>query len=134
MKKIIKIKRFEHETYTANRGIIFIDNVFFGYSIERPNLDNIPFKSRIPAGVYDAEIVNTKKHGKSWLLKNVPNRFGIILFHPGSYMQDFAGCIGCGGELFESTQTGRMIINTRKKCNEFMKITKDDDFLKVIIT
>jgi len=129
----IKIKRFEDDTDKANRGVIFIDNSFFGFSLERPNLDNKPFLSRINAGEYIAKKVHTEKRGWFWLLQDVPGRTEIILFHPGSYMKDFAGCIGCGWELgFYKNE--RMIIGTRNNCIKFMEKTEDFRELTVIIS
>ena len=131
---IVKIKRFEHEKNLPNRGNIFVNNKLFGYSIERSNLNNRPFVSRIQAGTYTAKKVFTEKRGWFWLLQDVPDRTGIILFHSGSYMEDFEGCIGNGKLLHETKMGRRMILQTRDNCKKFMKITKNINELTVIIS
>ena len=47
IKNILEIKRFEHESEQANRSVQFLNGSFFGFGLECPNLNNVPFKSRI---------------------------------------------------------------------------------------
>lgn len=130
----IEIKRFEHDTWAGNRGVVFVDGVHYGFSMEQKKLMNRPFVSRIPAGKYKAIKVYSKKRGWFWLLQDVPGRTEIILFHPGSYVHNFQGCIGLGDRLFKNKVTGkRMILNTRKMCKKFMETTAFVDEIKVVI-
>ena len=99
MDALVVIKRFEHDSDKANRGVVFLGGDFFGFSLERPNLNNKPFKSRINAGEYIARKVHTEERGWFWLLDDANGRTEIILFHPGSTMDKFAGCIGLGAEI-----------------------------------
>lgn len=131
---LVEIKRFEHEATRANRGVVFIDKQFFGFSIERPNFDNKKSVSRILAGHYAAKKVYTEERGFFWLLQDVPGRTEIILFHPGNTMDDFEGCIGCGENLAIFDKNKRAITKTTKKCREFMERTSDLKRLYVIIT
>lgn len=130
----VEIKRFEHDATKANRGCIFIDNEFFGFSLERPNLDNQKSISRIPAGHYIAKKVYTDKRGYFWLIMDVPERTEIILFHSGNTMDAFEGCIGCGATLAIFPGNKRAITNTKTMCDKFMYRTKDIDEIKVIIS
>ena len=129
----VEIKRFEHDATKASRGVIFINDVFYGYSLERPNYDNIKNISRIPAGIYRALKVNTKKRGDFWLLQDVPGRTEIILFHPGNTMEAFAGCIGFGDGL-SMFGNDRAITNTKKMCDHFMVMSDEYAVIDVIIT
>lgn len=133
MEGIVEIKRFEHDKDKANRGIVFLGGDFFGFSLECPNLHNLPFESRINAGEYTARKVNTIKRGDFWLLDNANDRTEIILFHPGSLVKDFKGCIGLGAEIGKINGE-RAIFETRLMCEQFMLETKEFDTLKVTIT
>ena len=133
MEALVEIKRFEHDAYKANRGVVFLNKEFFGFSLERPNKNNMPNLSRINAGPYTARKVNTKKRGNFWLLDDANGRTEIILFHPGSLMTDFEGCIGLGAEIGKINGE-RAIFETRLMCSQFLIETSDYDILKVIIT
>lgn len=133
MEALVEIKRFEQEDDVANRGIVFLNGEFFGFSIERPNLDNKPFLSRINTGKYKANRVYSQSRGNFWLLEDANERTEIILFHPGSTMDKFAGCIGLGAEIGK-IKGQRAIFETRWMCEQFMKATESFNVVRVIIT
>jgi hypothetical protein len=135
MDALVEIKRFEHDIEEATRGAVFLNGDYFGFSLERPKRNNLPFISRINTGEYTARKVYSKKRGWFWLLDDANGRTEIILFHPGSYMRNFKGCIGLGNRLWRNKRTGdRMILNTRKMCRDWMKATENFNVMKVIIT
>lgn len=66
------------------------------YTMERPDLDNVPMWSRIPAGHYDCVRSWYHKGGyDSYEIVNVPGRTRI-LFHRGNWMTDVNGCVALG--------------------------------------
>jgi len=80
-------------------GELYIKDQFFCYTVERPWLDNAPYKSCIPTGVYDVKLgrYNRGKYDAYEIL-NVPNRTHIKI-HKGNTMDDVVGCIATGNEL-----------------------------------
>jgi hypothetical protein len=66
--------------------------VFSCKTLELPYLENHKDISCIPPGEYKCEQITLKKFGLCFLVKNVPNRSGI-LFHSGNYTKDTEGCI-----------------------------------------
>lgn len=130
---LVEIKRFEHDSDRANRGIVFLNGDFFGFSLECPNLDNLPFYSRVNAGEYTARKVHSEKRGYFWLLDNANDRTEIILFHMGNTVASFNGCIGLGAEIGKINEQ-RAIFETKLMCKQFMKETKAFSTLNVIIT
>jgi len=129
----VEIKRFEHDSDKANRGIVFLNGDFFGFSLECGNIDNLPFYSRINAGEYVARKRSLRKHGDCWLLDDKNERTWIILFHTGNTRKDFQGCIGLGAEIGKINGE-RAIFETKLMCEQFMKETVEFDVMKVIIT
>lgn len=66
------------------------------YTIERPWLDNVPFKSCIPSGIYPMSKHDTfTKKGAQWRIDDVPNR-SAILVHVGNTIDDVVGCVAPG--------------------------------------
>lgn len=69
------------------------------YTIERPDLDNQPSVSRIPAGQYVCERRHFNKGGyDTFEIMDVPGRTNI-LFHIANVMKDVKGCVGLGTEV-----------------------------------
>ena len=133
IKNILEIKRFEHDTDQANRGVQFLNGDFFGFSLECPNQCNAPFVSRVNPGEYIARRVYTAERGHFWLLDDANGRTEIILNHSGSLLKDFEGCIGLGAEL-DNINGERAISSTKYMCKLFMTFTANFDIMKVIIT
>jgi hypothetical protein len=78
----------------ATLGRLILDGALF-YTIERPWLDNTPFKSCIPEGVYRVEPYSSPKYPDVWELKEVPERTHILI-HAANHAKDVQGCIGPG--------------------------------------
>lgn len=72
-------------------------------TVERPWLDNIPFDSCIPEGVYSlgyraSQTFSATTKGKflsGFEVKDVPGRSGILI-HPGNWPSSVQGCIAVG--------------------------------------
>jgi len=73
------------------------------FTIERPWLNNKPFKSCIPDGVYYLEKRHSPVVGRTsgqefqegWEVTDVVDRT-FIMIHPANWKEDLAGCIGVG--------------------------------------
>lgn len=94
---IVTVKR-ENATNGALLGKVYINGVFFGYSLENENY-------KIPVGNYNAGLQYSQKFGKKLLFVDVPGRSGI-LFHNGNNKDDTRGCV-----IVASERTGETVKN-----------------------
>lgn len=94
---IVTVKR-ENATNGALLGKVYINGVFFGYSLENENY-------KIPVGNYNAGLQYSQKFGKKLLFVDVPGRSGI-LFHNGNTKDDTRGCV-----IVASERTGETVKN-----------------------
>ena len=86
------------------------------WTIERPWLNNIPFKSCIPTGQYKVRRTNSPRFGPdTWQVQDVPDRTHI-LFHVANTSADVVGCIGCGISLYPDLNG---VGNSRKAMAKF---------------
>ena len=84
-------------------GKLSTDSGFECYTGELPWKDNAPDISCIPAGVYEAEIIASPKHGNCYQVQSVPNRT-MVEIHAGNFCGDVSqglktdvlGCIILG--------------------------------------
>lgn len=104
-------------------------------SVELPWRNNAPQKSCIPAGSYEAEIMDSPKHGRVYMLKNVPGRADVEIHSANwagnvdlGWHSDLLGCIALGvtkGTLTPK-DTGRpqaAILSSSVAMNELMSAT-----------
>ena len=75
-------------TFRSARG-------FECYTIERPWLDNIPFKSCIPTGAYEIRRDDFKGKYPDYRLYGVPGRTDIEM-HRANIAEELQGCIAPG--------------------------------------
>ena len=86
------------------------------WTIERPWLNNVAFKSCIPAGQYKVKRTNSPRFGPdTWQVQDVPDRTHI-LFHVANTSADVVGCIGCGLSLYADLHG---VGNSRKAMAKF---------------
>ena len=86
------------------------------WTIERPWLNNVPFKSCIPTGQYKVKRTNSPRFGPgTWQVQDVPDRTHI-LFHVANTSADVVGCIGCGISLYPDLNG---VGNSRKAMAKF---------------
>lgn len=88
-----KIIRIEEAQGTL--GVLLLNGAVCCYTLEPNDLLNRPFRSNIPEQQYDVELIVSPKHGKTYQVKNVPDRT-YINFHSGNNMSDTEGCILLG--------------------------------------
>ena len=93
MDLILKRTYFENETI----GVLYMvgkeDPIWF--TMEKPWLDNEPFKSCIPEGKYTVVPYSSPKYPDVWEVTNVVDR-SKILIHKGNWEHDLKGCIAVG--------------------------------------
>lgn len=124
------LERFGYMPFGTYGKLIFPSGEMF-YTVERPWLDNEPYVSCIPEGVYElglrySPVVKRTTGGafqEGWEVMNVPNR-SYIMFHPGNWPEDVEGCIAVGSGL----------VNLRRKENDWMPaVAKSRDTFKTIM-
>jgi len=93
---IVDLERFAYGPDATLGRLILPGTVL--YTIERPWLDNTPFKSCIPEGVYNVGKYSSPKYPDVWELKDVPERTHILI-HAANWAKDVQGCIGVGMDL-----------------------------------
>lgn len=85
-------------------GAVRLDGGQTYYTVERPWLDNAPYVSCIPEGVYTLKRHDSPKFKTmqdrhdgehTWEITGVPNR-SVILFHTANYATELHGCVGLG--------------------------------------
>jgi len=85
-----------------------------GYTLEPPWRNNEQFVSSIPTGTYAAERYNSPKYGRVPRLKNVPNRYDILM-HYGNYPSNTEGCILVGKQKGNNS-----VLDSKKALREMM--------------
>lgn len=126
----IQITRFvsKHE---CTIGRILIDEEPFGYTIERPWLNNQAFVSCIPANSYRMVRYNSPSYGPdTWMVGAVPDRT-YILVHVANVAINVQGCIGLGTSVYENL-TG--VKNSRIAVDEFYRRTRIETMMDLTIT
>lgn len=84
-----------HRTYfkEGTNGTLFINESFFGFSIELPWLENKRNVSCVPEGIYVLKSRYSQKFKHHLILENVKNRT-LILIHPANdALKELKGCI-----------------------------------------
>jgi len=77
----------------GTNGVLFINALFFGFTIELPWLENIRDKSCIPEGSYILKARFSEKFKHHLVLENVDHR-SLILIHPANNVSsELKGCI-----------------------------------------
>lgn len=100
-------------------------------SLELPYLENHKYISCIPPGEYKCERVTSQKFGRTFLVKDVPDRSSILI-HVGNYAaekriveraimnrprkSDTTGCILVGLRFFDINLDGNIDVMDSRKC------------------
>lgn len=100
-------------------------------TLELPFLDNKPFISAIPKGLYTVEKYQSPKFGTCFQVQDVPGRT-YILFHPGNYTRNTKGCILVGRDIGDINKDGSVdVLHSKDAMKELL--TKADDTFKLFI-
>jgi hypothetical protein len=102
MNLIIKRNYFK-EAYII--GSLFVDDVLFCDSLERPWLNNQENISCIPEGDYKVQMLFSPKHQRIMPhVMDVPNRT-VIEIHPANFVTELLGCVAVGKNTAPGTLT-----------------------------
>lgn len=123
----------------GTEGMLITEDGFQCKTLELPWLDNQRSISCIPSGKYEVQIRISRKYGKVYWVRNVPNR-SYILIHSGNfggridkgYKSHIRGCILLGmkhGWLGEQ----KAILNSRITVRKFVNHMKYEEFLLKVI-
>lgn len=102
----LKLKRQSHNEF-GTFGNLEIDNVIL-QTVEPQWLNNKPFFSCIPNGIYDLEYYESTRHGGSYILSNLDLGVGktkgetrrfACLIHIANLASQLQGCIAPGLKL-----------------------------------
>ncbi len=123
------------ELSEATMGVILTPSGSSYKTIEPPWDANKPNVSCIPDGEYVCRRDRTGRF-KFFSVTNVPERSHIEI-HPANYYvnpikgkQELHGCIALGQRIGD----GRMVLNSRSACSDFLLEMGDSDFLLNIST
>lgn len=86
---------FKLNTFSTNMGTfgkLTLQGKEVCCTVERPWMDNLPFKSCIPAGIYDIHPVNSPKFGETYQVIDVEGRTHILI-HKANKPSELHGCI-----------------------------------------
>lgn len=120
-------------------GKISLDGIDICYTVEKVWLSNIPFKSCVPAGVYELLEHNSPKHGQCHVLKNHNLGVGIdkgdsvrygCLIHIANFPSQVVGCIAPGLELHPERWG---VAHSGSAIKHLRKLLKDDVEWKINI-
>ena len=94
---MIHLKRFCESKMGVFGKLHVVD--FSCYTVERPWLNNEPYNSCIPTGVYDVKLGMYNRGGyPAFEIMDVPNRTHIKI-HKGNTMNNVVGCIALGNDI-----------------------------------
>ena len=132
MKPVLELIRLEENEKYGTFGVLKINKEVFCVTLELPDRLNRSNQSLIPAQQYTCKKVNSRTHGVTFEVMNVPGRTGI-LFHPGNSVKDTEGCILLGGCFGKFNHGDRVILNSGKTFKKFMKKLGSYDELHLTI-
>lgn len=89
----MRIEVFREALKPCAFGTMVVDGLFYGYTLERPWLDNRPRVSCIPEGTYKIATVFSPRFQKLMIgVKGVQGREGILI-HNANFWHELAGCL-----------------------------------------
>lgn len=123
-----KNKRFQ------TLGLLLIDGVQIGVTLELPWIDNLPFKSCIPKGKYKIRIRwSTKFNCKVIEVEGVPGRYGI-LFHQGNFVKQIKGCILSGFGYKDLDSDGHLdVTNSVDMLKELIRLVELNEIKELVV-
>ena len=128
MKDLLTIKRIYQDDCTV--GIMqFIEHRFF--SLELPNLCNLPNVSCIPQGLYRCRKASSNKYGECVEVRDVIDRT-LIRIHWGNFTRDIKGCIAVGNGFTDIDRDGIIDVpNSKATFKKLMGVLPDEFKLKI---
>jgi len=111
------------EEANGTLGVWKIDGRAFCWTLEPPDLNNLPNASNIPPGDYIMKRYSSEKYPDTWEITGVPNR-SKVLVHAGNKIIDTKGCVLQGDTVSKLTAPNREILNSGVTFRTFMQITR----------
>lgn len=132
--ELIRFRQSDHGSF----GVLLIDGVFFCYTIEPPQRNNLPNFSCIPAGEYKVVWHRSPRYGWVYMVTQVDGR-AFVLTHPGNYGGDIKkgfkthtqGCILLGSRL-GVLGSQRAVLNSRPTVHRFFSKMNKQPFNLII--
>ena len=102
------------------------------YTLELPWLENQRRISCIPEGTYKVTSHVSKKFGKCFWLREVPNRTGILI-HAGNYHWHTLGCILVGLDHKDANKDGLLdVVSSSKAMKQLLEYDITEIEIKTI--
>lgn len=123
MRLVVELIRLEENERFGTLGILKIDKRIFCGTLEPADRLNQVSKSSIPAQQYTCRRYSSEKYPETFEVSNVPGR-SHILFHPGNFVEDTAGCILLGRHTNKLSMNNkqRMIVNSGNTFKTFIRL------------
>lgn len=125
---ILRPKPRPGDTATISRlRVIYDDKVLFeAFTIEQPWLQNAPYESCIPVGLYKLKLGRFNAGGyAAYEVMNVPGRT-YIKIHIGNTVLDILGCICLGDAITEFPNGIPGVLNSSDTFKKFMEVMDGD--------
>ena len=128
----IYLERYGSTPHGVFGELVIGDHMF--YTVERPWLDNKPFKSCIPNGEYDLKPFTRQNGDKVYALVNEDityheepgcTRYSVLM-HKANTMDDLAGCIAPGTGL-GFIKNKWAVLNSSFSMGEIMRLLPEDE-------
>lgn len=123
---------FEKGTY----GALFFKSRFICFTVELPWKDNARNISCIPDGCYELELWFTDRFKHHLVVKNVPERSGILIHPANNALLELRGCIapvshlsGINKGLYSRNALDKLVMLAERS-----KTRSEDFYLKIIST
>jgi hypothetical protein len=105
----MKLKIIRTYNDKGTNGVLFVNNVFFAFTIELPWHNNMRGISCIPEDTYEVTERESEKHGKHLWLPEVKGREFILFHGANNALKDLRGCIApvfriCGQGMGDTSQ------------------------------
>jgi hypothetical protein len=114
-------------------GVLLHDDLPFCVTLERPWLNNIPFKSCVPGNMtYECKRISSPKFGNTFeVVMPEGSPRSHILFHKGNKMADSSGCLliaDCydGVGVMRSTPAFMEFLDKLRDCDSFYLNIQED--------
>jgi len=112
-------------------GALMVDHLPFCVTLEPRWIDNSPFLSCIPPGIYLCEITQLPKFGETFEILNVENRTNVLL-HAGNVEADTEGCIILASS-FGKLGENYAVLNSGNTFKRFMQLAHRQTHLALSI-
>lgn len=119
----VRIVRLETSSEHGTFGVLLVQGAVFCVTLEPYSRDNCKSLSCIPTGQYRCIWRESQKHGATFAVLNVQDRYDI-LFHRGNVRQETEGCILLGRQ-FGTLGADRAILISRATFKHFMEMLNE---------